>query len=167
MQEKLLLDLYKVMKKDLGFLKKLNQQANFKKEAIINNNISKLSKIVKKEKQIMENIKILKEKRFQIIRKISDLYTLEEENLTYTDLIVELPVSGQKKISPILTELQDMIKRLRIINERNKLLLSEAIKINKFSFNVLLKVLKPTNHTYDRKNSFENNAFQHILDQRG
>lgn len=166
MEEKALKDLLEILSQEYDCLNSLSRLALEKEDAIIKNGIEKLSELLENEQKIIEQIKLLEKERLIIISQIKDLYSLSKEGLTFTELKAELPALWQKELLLIREKLLEKIEELHKRNEKNGVLISEALKINGFSWELLLNIVQSTNQIYGKKRDLGINTSQHIIDHR-
>jgi flagellar biosynthesis/type III secretory pathway chaperone len=166
MQDKLLADLLSILKNEYEKYEKLQETADKKTEALVENEIDGLADIVEKEDEIITNIEDLEESRNNLVKKLLDLYEVKEEEINYSELTGYLPDEWQDEFDPIRDDLLESIENLHEKNEENRMLLNEAVKLNKFSINMLQKVLEPVSGTYNKDKNSEKKQGYNIVDRK-
>ena len=143
-------ELYNILSDEYELYQKLKNTASEKNDAIIENDIDDLAKVVEKEDELLAEIEEYEEKRTNIITKLADRFDLKED-FQYSNLINNFPEEWQDKFSELRSKLLEVIDEIHEKNEENTMLLDEAIKLNNFSLNMLSKAVSPENGTYDKK----------------
>ena len=143
-------ELYNILSEEYKLYQKLNNTASEKNEAIVENDVDDLAKVVEKEDELLAEIEEYEEKRTKIITKLAEKYNLKED-FKYSNLINNFPEEWQDKFSELRSKLLEVIDEIHEKNEENTMLLDEAIKLNNFSLNMLSKAVSPENGTYDKK----------------
>jgi flagellar biosynthesis/type III secretory pathway chaperone len=108
----------------------------------------------------------LEESRNNLVKKLLDLYEVKEEEINYSELTGYLPDEWQDEFDPIRDDLLESIENLHEKNEENRMLLNEAVKLNKFSINMLQKVLEPVSGTYNKDKNSEKKQGYNIVDRK-
>ena len=166
MQDKLLTDLLNVLKKEYEQYEKLKDTADKKTDTLVENEIERLAEIVQDEDEIISDIEELEIERNELIEKLLDIFDIKEDEINYRELTDYLPDKWQKQFDPIRDKLIDSINSLHEKNEKNRMLLQEAVKLNNFSVNMLQKVLEPINQTYNKDKKQENKQGYNIVDRK-
>lgn len=139
--------------------------AENKQDAVVDNDIDELMKVVEKEEKLMEKIDSLEDKRQEITDRLSSLTGEEEFNLS---TLCEY-ISGQQhdRVAELQERLQRLLEDLSWLNEQNRELLLEAMKFNEFSLKLLLKGTAE-DQTYSPDSGEKQNGTQvrNIIDHR-
>ena len=113
--------------------------AEEKTRVIVNNDLQSLNSITEEEQALIGRISKLEKKRQEVIRNIGIVMNKKESELnfiTITDLL-----KGQEKEQEELRKLHDRLKRtidtLRLINERNQMLIKQSIEMIDFDINLM------------------------------
>ena len=127
---------------------------------IIRNDVDELSRMVEKEKLVMERIIALEKKRTEASNDIADVLNKDVKTLTLTRLIELL--SSQKKERDALVSIHDRLsltmKRMVDVNERNKALLDESMDMLRFEMNLVQSIRRgPETNNYGRDAYISNN----------
>lgn len=165
MEVELIKGLLEILKKEYACLKRLNQLVLKKEEAIIKNDVARLTELLGKDQGILEETKALEKERLNLISQLTNLYNLATEDLRFKDLQILLPDLWQEELTAIKAKLLNIIAELQKGNEKNRVLIAEALKINEFSRGIFLNILHSNNQLYNKK-GVENSTSQHILDQK-
>ncbi|WP_230867156.1 flagellar export chaperone FlgN [Iocasia frigidifontis] len=166
MGEEVIERLIEILEEEYEYLVVLNQLVLKKKKAIIKNDVDKLAELLGKDREILAGIQSLEKDRLEIISQLKEMYKLNKEDLTFVELKDSLPDLWQKELSVMKEKMLKVIADLHKGNEKNRVLIAEAVKLNEFSLGILLNILQPTNQTYDKKVGLGTKVSQHILDQR-
>ncbi|MFW5985577.1 MAG: flagellar protein FlgN [Halanaerobiaceae bacterium] len=165
MNEKLLDNLYAVLKTEYEYYQKLNDFASEKKEAIIENDVEKLTEIIEKEKDIIAEINQLEDKRDNLLAEFNSKVDLDTEQLNYSQLVENISQKWETRLGELREKLLNIIDELHQKNEENKSLINEAIKLNNFSFKMMTRLLNPDSNTYNPDDKGEDSS-NHIMDRR-
>lgn len=162
MTEKNLNELTEILKEENELYKKLLDIAEDKKETLINNNIESLFEHVESDREHIDRVAELEERRLNLMNEIKENFEIEDD-LSYMEFVNQLPDYWGEKLNPIRDELLATLEEFHIINEENKKLIEEAVKFNKFSIDLIVENLKNNQYTY---NETGNNS-PRLLDKRG
>lgn len=166
MGEKVIKRLIGILEEEYECLVALNQLVLEKKDAIIKNDVDELAELLGKDRGILAGVQSLEKERLETILRLKELYMFKKEDVTFAGLKDALPDLWQKELSTIREKMLEIIADLQKGNERNRVLISEALKLNKFSLELLLNVSQPANQIYDKKMGLGTKVSKHILDQR-
>ncbi len=162
MSESNLNELTQILKEENELYKKLLDIAENKKETLINNNIESLFEYVERDREYIEKVSELEERRLTLMSDIKDNFEIEDD-LSYMEFVEKLPNHWGDKLNPIRNKLLETLDEFHIKNEENKKLIEEAVKFNKFSIDLIIENLNNNEYTYNElgKNS------PRLLDKRG
>ena len=160
-------ELVEVLTNEYQLYLEMMELADKKKDALIENKIDELIDFVKREEEIVDKVKELEEKRNEIILNICDIKKEKAEDISFQELIKLISEPEQKVLLDIREKLLDIIDRLQEQNEQNKVLITEAIKLNNVSINMFLEALEPENAIYDMKQKAVKNKTRRLLDRKG
>ena len=166
MKDDIISSLINVLKKEYKYHQKLCETARAKKEVIIENKIKDLSEIIEKEKVLLSDLNELEDNRSQYLDLISTEYNLESNPPQYNILKKELDSSQKNELKDIREKLLKVIEELQSINQENKILLEEAIKLNNFSFELIANSLEPENNIYDKNTTKKDKKVKNIIDRK-
>jgi len=162
MTEKNLEELTEILKEENELYEKLLDIAEDKKETLINNNIESLFNLVENDRDYIEQVSELEERRLTLMNDIKENFAIEDD-LSYMGFVEQLPDHWGEKLNPIRNKLLETLEEFHILNEENKKLIEEAVKFNKFSIDLIIENLNNNEYTYNElgKNS------PRLLDKRG
>mgnify|MGYP000311811914 CR=1 FL=1 len=162
MTEKNLEELTEILKEENELYEKLLDIAEDKKETLINNNIESLFNLVENDRDYIEQVSELEERRLTLMNDIKENFAIEDD-LSYMEFVEQLPDHWGEKLNPIRNKLLETLEEFHILNEENKKLIEEAVKFNKFSIDLIIENLNNNEYTYNElgKNS------PRLLDKRG
>ena len=113
--------------------------AEEKTRVIVNNDLQSLNSITEEEQALIGRISKLEKKRQEVIRNIGIVMNKKESELNFITIIDLL--KGQKKEQEELRKLHDRLKRtidaLKLINERNQMLIKQSIEMIDFDINLM------------------------------
>jgi flagellar biosynthesis/type III secretory pathway chaperone len=131
-----LVDILKAQQNNYEQLLELSIQ---KTSVIVKGDVEALKAITSKENSFVGNNQHLERDRMKLMRDISTVLNKESETLTLTNLIELL--SGQKqdqqKLKQISNNLSQVLKEIKIINDKNGMLINQALEYVDFNMNVL------------------------------
>ena len=113
--------------------------AEEKTRVIVNNDLQSLNSITEEEQALIGRISKLERKRQEDIRNIGIVMNKKESELNFITIIDLL--KGQEKEQEELRKLHDRLKRtidaLKLINERNQMLIKQSIEMIDFDINLM------------------------------
>jgi len=113
--------------------------AEEKTRVIVNNDLQSLNSITEEEQALIGRISKLEKKRQEVIRNIGIVMNKKESELNFITIIDLL--KGQEKEQEELRKLHDRLKRtidaLKLINERNQMLIKQSIEMIDFDINLM------------------------------
>ncbi len=125
-------NLYKILEEEYLLYKELVDLFKKEKEAIMDDNIDLLNKLVIEEEEKASKIRFLEEGRMEIVSHNKALPKLD-------DVIRELSPSEQEKFSVLKKGLFEAINELRNLKETNELLINRTLKYLRFYIELLSK----------------------------
>lgn len=166
MEGELIKRLIEILNIEYDYLNELNHLVLEKKEAIIKNNIEKITELLERDREIIAEINLQEKERLEIFYRLEELYKLNKGDLTFSELKNVFPDLWERELFEIREKLLKIIEDIHKGNEKNRVLISEAVKINDFSLALLLNLSQPVNQIYDKKMILGSKVSQHILDHR-
>ena len=117
--------------------------AEKKTRIIVNNDLQSLNSITEEEQALIGRISKLERKRQEVIRNIGIVMNKKESELNFITIIDLL--KDREKEQEELRKLHDRLKRtidaLKLINERNQMLIKQSIEMIDFDIN-LMQILR-------------------------
>ncbi len=162
MSEKQLSELVEILKKENDIYNNLLSIAEEKKETLINNEIDTLFSHVESDREHIDEISDLEDRRLELMEDIKSDFDLEED-LSYREFVSQLPEEWEAKLNPVRAELLETLEEFHVLNEENKKLIEEAVRFNKFSIDLIVDNLKNNENTYHDQNK----SSPRLLDKRG
>lgn len=162
MSEKLLSELVEILKKENNLYENLLDIAEDKKETLINNEIETLFSHVESDREHIDEISNLEDRRLEIMEDIKDDFDIEDD-LSYLEFVNKLPDKWEDKLNPVRKDLLETLEKFHVRNEENKKLIEEAVRFNKFSIDLIVDNLKNNKTTYHSQNE----SSPRLLDTRG
>lgn len=157
-----LIQILSVEKKLYTELKELAQN---KQKTIISNDVEQLAIYLSEEQSLIDQIEdVEKERRQAVIGLCTDLDITEKE-LSFTKLREYLDPVSRKKLDQFKTSLLEILEELGEVNETNRVLIQEAMKINDFTIRILTQASAPISSTYNRT-GVDQAKSQNIIDKR-
>ena len=113
--------------------------AEKKTRIIVNNDLQSLNSITEEEQALIGRISKLERKRQEVIRNIGIVMNKKESELNFITIIDLL--KDREKEQEELRKLYDRLKRtidaLKLINERNQMLIKQSIEMIDFDINLM------------------------------
>ncbi len=130
--------LYEILEEEYQVYQELQKLGNKKQEALIENELEELAEIVEAETELMDNVDNLEEARLQLLEAFAGKIGESADELSFSQLLPELPASRQDEFSELRENLLELIEELNALNESNRQLLMEALKFNEFSMKAVI-----------------------------
>jgi len=132
-------ELVNTILKENDIYKELIPIADEKTRVIIKNDLDALQKITEQEQLTIEKINALEKKREEVIVNIGTVLSRDPKELNMKTLIKILgkQPEEQKRLSRIHDELSDTLRRLVVINDRNKELIKQSLEMIEFNMNLI------------------------------
>ena len=110
-----------------------------KTRAIIANDLESLRKITEQEHELVDRTSAQEHKREQIANDIATVLGMDPRTITLDQIAEALKgqPEDQKKLQEIHDRLKKTVERLQDLNEKNKVLLKEAMEMVQFNMNVI------------------------------
>ena len=144
----LLENLVEILDKENTEYESLVVLADQKTPAIIQGDIKSLGKITEDEQEIVGRIQKMEKSRKEILADIANVVNKDVETLKLINLIQMLGKrpDEQKKLTNVQEKLKSTIDRLREANEKNQMLLTDALDMVGFNLN-MIRALKSAPQT--------------------
>jgi flagellar biosynthesis/type III secretory pathway chaperone len=132
-------ELVNTILKENDIYKELIPIADEKTRVIIKNDLDALQKITEQEQLTIEKINALEKKREEVIVNIGTVLSRNPKELNMKTLIKLLgkQPEEQKRLSRIHDELSETLRRLVVINDRNKELIKQSLEMIEFNMNLI------------------------------
>jgi FlgN protein. len=110
-----------------------------KTRAIIANDLESLRKITEQEHELVDRTSAQEHKREQIAIDIATVLGMDPRTITLDQIAEALKgqPEDQKRLQEIHDRLKKTVERLQDLNEKNKVLLKEAMEMVQFNMNVI------------------------------
>lgn len=156
-------ELIQTLEKENVAYQELHELSAQKTDIIVKGDIQALNDIVEKEQILMTNkVQPLEKKRQECTRDIATVISRKPEDLTLsklTELMVGQP-EAQRRLGEIHDKLHETMKRMKKVNDMNKVLLKESLELVEFDINLFNSVRQaPLTANYD-KNAY--NVGEHM-----
>ena len=133
---------------------KLIALAESKTPVMVGGNIEDLGKITEDEQEIVGTIQNLEKKRCKVLADVANVVNRDVETLKLIDLIqiLERKPDQQQLLVEVHGRLKQTISKLKEINDKNQLLLNDAIEMVEFNLN-MIRAMKtaPQTANYNKK----------------
>ncbi|MCK8827018.1 flagellar protein FlgN [Natroniella acetigena] len=134
--------LIEILKAEYKIHQKIYELGERKREALLEQDMTKLNEIVKKEEEVVDYIEVLEGKRSDLVGDLSITELIKESEPPYDERLEEIG----EKLSLLMAKLIDL-------NQLNNKLIQDGIKMTNFSLSILTDDQKST---YGKKGSFNN-----------
>lgn len=113
--------------------------SNSKTPVIVEGNFETLAKITDEEQLVVSRINHLDQKREEVMRDIANVINKDVKDLKLPAIITMLEPrkSEQQKVAVVYDKLQTTVHEVAAINERNRVLITEALEMVTFEMNIL------------------------------
>jgi len=139
------------LKEEKELYQKLFAVAEEKNEALLESNTEALSETLAADQEVIEKIEAKEKERKEIIEKIKKEFDLKLEHDKYSDFIKELPADWEEDLRKIREEIIELTDEFYSLNDQNQKLLNQALEVNTFSIESILKSIKENKNTYSKK----------------
>ncbi|GMQ58057.1 hypothetical protein AN1V17_24520 [Vallitalea sediminicola] len=138
--------------------KKLLTVGEAKTEIIIKGDISALNELTREEQQMASHVIRIDKKREEIINDIAIVTNKDSDELTINNLAVLLAKQEKEhsKLNNLKEDIREVVERLQVINDRNKILLKESLDYIDFTMNALQSESAMTNSNYEAQGNIYN-----------
>lgn len=135
----LLEDFMDILEKECTQYEKLVALAEQKTPAIIKGDVGSLGSITEKETEIVGKIQHLEKQRTDALADIANVVNRDVNELKLNNLIQMLAKrpNEQQRLSDIHDKLKAVVEQLRTTNEKNRLLLGDALDMVNFNLTML------------------------------
>lgn len=150
----LLENLIDVLDKECEQYDKLVGLADQKTPCIVQGDIDKLSKVMDDEQEFVGRIQNLEKTRCKVLADIANVVNRDVETLKLIDLIqmLEKKPDQQELLVEVHGRLKQTISKLKEINDKNQLLLNDAIEMVDFNLNMIRAMrTAPQTANYNKK----------------
>lgn len=143
----------------------LLEKAQIKQQAIMENDIEKLAEIVSDEQEIIGLIEELEAKRHSFLKD----FAVEEEptggNLSFAELMDLIP-EERKEMQELKSDFLNVLNDIQEINEENKLLIEDSLKITEYSLQAIKQAMGRENVYSKKDNSRSIEQTNHIINKK-
>lgn len=132
---------------------KLLDLSQGKTDVIVRGDLESLSVITDKEQEVVSRINALEAQRTSVMMEIAKILNTDVEGLKLETLISLLSKKPkeQKRLSAVHDKLHNTVYAMKTVNERNEVLLKEAIEMVEFNLNLIQAMRKaPETANYNR-----------------
>ncbi|HCC07866.1 MAG TPA: hypothetical protein DEP72_06890 [Clostridiales bacterium] len=146
----LIYDLIDILEKESEYYSELLNKSKEKTQIVIENDVDKIRQIASEEQIIASKVIKLEKQRDNIISDICLVLNATKKNFTITKLIEKLDNSEneQKRLIEIREEIICKINELKRVNEKNKLLIEQALGLVDFTLNAINSKREYKNNDY-------------------
>jgi len=114
------------------------------KDAIVQNDIETLQKLVNLKNMVISQNNRLEKERMSLVNDIAEVLAVENKDLSLGELIEILDGKPeQEPLREVGTRLREVVFQLKEVNDINKSLLESSIEFVEYSLNALRSTLEP------------------------
>lgn len=158
----LLQQLISVLQKEIELHNQLLKLAQEKEMAIINNQISLLQEVTKKEAQVIEGIKEQEQARIEVINQLARYFEISTKDLTMSKLVALIDAEMSGEFKKLHKEIVSLIDKLRRVNERNNSLIKTSLELISYSMNLFIN-LSAGEAVYNPKGKLAKKFHSHLI----
>ena len=144
----LLENLVEILDKENTEYSILIELADRKTPVIVSGDLESLEKITEDEQEIVGRIQGMEKQRAKVLADIANVVNRDVETLKLSNLVqlLEKMPDQQKLLVEVHEKLKETMDRLRLINNKNQMLLTEKIDMVNFNLN-MIRALKSAPQT--------------------
>ena len=135
----------------------LFQVVQNEKDAVVGLNLQQLNEACKAKDNLLLKLRILEERRVQLMNRFAAELGRSPQGLTLTELSRLVDESYAERLRERSTDLQALIHTLQDATRKNKFLMSHSLQLVQSSYN-LLNNLTSANPVYYRSGNVQNNG---------
>ncbi|ACL70464.1 hypothetical protein Hore_17150 [Halothermothrix orenii H 168] len=153
-----------LFKKEYELYCQLQDMAERKQEAIVDNNVEKLTEIMHNEQELIDKISDMEEKRRELLAEIAHKQGFEGDKISFQQLFTLFPEEDKAELKELKEDFLEVLSDLQTTNESNRQLIEDSLKINNFTLQ-LIRQAAGKNVTY-KKPGKKDEGSDHIIDRR-
>ena len=127
------------------------------KDAVVGLNLQQLNEACKAKDNLLLKLRILEERREQIMARVAAEFGRSPQRLTITELSLLVDKSYAERLRQCSSDLVALIRALQDTSRQNKFLMSHSMQLIQGSYN-LLNNLMTANPVYYSSGNVQNNA---------
>jgi flagellar biosynthesis/type III secretory pathway chaperone len=127
------------------------------KDAVVGLNLQQLNEACKAKDNLLLKLRILEERREQIMARVAAEFGRSPQRLTITELSLLVDKSYAERLRQCSSDLVALIRALQDTSRQNKFLMSHSVQLIQGSYN-LLNNLMAANPVYYSSGNVQNNA---------
>lgn len=145
-----LAELIRVLGLEKQLYQELTELAKAKQRVIIDNDIERLTAHLQDEEQLIKEIEEIERERRQVVVGLCTKLDISDKQLSFSRLREFLDEPAKTKLDEFKISLLEVLEELLAINETNRMLVEEAMKINDYTLRLFAQAMKPPVSTYDK-----------------
>ncbi|HHV71070.1 MAG TPA: flagellar protein FlgN [Clostridia bacterium] len=142
-------NLYSCLEEQLKFYRELGRLLREKQESIVKNDLSALEKITTSEKELIAVLSSLELKRQEYAVALARGLGLEDEEVTVSSLLAELPENLKLAGEELVKELSFVLAEVSQLNKTNNELLEASLRFINYSIQLFTQS-GSAGHLYDK-----------------
>lgn len=139
--------LFEILDKEAQVYDEILQLSKDKTTIVIEGKIAELEEITKAEQSLIVKIGELESLRENCVEEIADQLNIKPSELTVSELTKQLNDESAKKLVECKNKIEDILKKLKEVNNLNSKLIRNSIDYIDFSLNIL-SAASDTNNNY-------------------
>jgi len=146
----LITDLIAVLNEQSSIYEELAAIAENKKEMIVKSEIDGLRDVGKNESELIGKAQKLDKKRDNVVADIATVLNISTEEITLTELIKCIEKQPEcEELKMATTRIQEAAENMRAVNDKNRVLLENALEFADYSINVIRSAMEVVPASYD------------------
>ncbi|MCD6364129.1 MAG: flagellar protein FlgN [Synergistetes bacterium] len=137
-----------ILEEEISLYEKWCELSSRKKEAVINNDIDSLTRVITEERMLLVEAERLEAKRLKEISRIANELGVSE-NMKISDLKRYLSKEKFSVVEERASQLRNVLAKLRELNETNRYLVESTLKYISYMIDALMNSVSRA--TYGRK----------------
>lgn len=158
-------ELIRVLGVEKRLYTELTELAEKKQKIIIANDIDGLVKCLEDEQELVASIEDVERERRQAVIGLGVAYDFSDKEISYSKLCGLLDQPSRVILAKFRDSLLEVLERLQQINDTNRVLIEEALKINDFTVRLITQAANPQTPIYS-KDGVDKNKSKHLIDKR-
>lgn len=151
-------DLIITLEQEKQYYNELLAMGEAKTDIIIKGDISALNELTMEEQQLASQVLKIDKKREEIINDIAIVTNKNVDELTINNLATLLAKQEKEhsQLNDLKDDIREVVERLQVINDRNKILLKESLEYIDFTMNAVQSESYMTNSNYEAQGNIYN-----------
>lgn len=137
-----------ILEEEIRIYKEVLEQANEKRQALVEGKAAALDLIVRSEQKLSTDIVRLEKERDGIIQAAISSGAIGPEDIIVSKLSKKMDVESGNRVIELATELAEVLRQLKVINDINGDLIKQSLEYIEYTVNIMSSTGMATNLTY-------------------